>query len=75
MSKENFVFATAAVTALLLAGFPAAVRAAGTPEQRRACTQDAFKFCADVIPNVPRITSCMIANMRKLSPACRAQFK
>jgi len=50
-------------------------QAQGTPEQRWACQQDAFKFCGSEIPNVPRITACMTKNVKKLSPACRAQFK
>jgi hypothetical protein len=50
-------------------------QAEGTLEQRWACEQDAFKFCGNEIPNVPRITACMTKNIKKLSPACRAQFK
>jgi hypothetical protein len=50
-------------------------QAEGTPEQRWACEQDAFKFCGNEIPNVPRITACMTKNIKKLNPACRAQFK
>ena len=50
-------------------------RAQGTPEQRWACTEDAFKFCGNDIPDVPRITACMIKNIKQLSPVCRAQFK
>jgi hypothetical protein len=49
-------------------------QAEGTPEQRWACEQDAFRFCGYEIPNVPRITACMAKNIKKLSPACRAQF-
>jgi len=44
-------------------------------EQRWACERDALKFCGNEIPNVPRITSCMSKNIKKLSPACRAQFR
>jgi hypothetical protein len=50
-------------------------QAQGTHEQRLACTEDAFKFCGAEIPNVPRITECMIKNLKQLSPVCRAQFK
>jgi hypothetical protein len=52
-----------------------ASQAQGTPEQRMACTEDAFKFCGADIPDVPRITACMIKNLKQLSPVCRAQFK
>jgi len=44
-------------------------------DQRWACERDAFKFCGNEIPDVPRITSCMTRNIKKLSPACRAQFR
>jgi hypothetical protein len=49
--------------------------AQGTFEQRRACRQDALKFCRDEVPDVPRITACMMKNLKSLSPLCRAQFR
>lgn len=49
--------------------------AAGTPEQRRACKQDAMRLCREFVPNVKRITACMERNVDKLSPLCRTQFK
>ena len=61
--------------ALVIFAFVGGCDAAGTPEQRRACRHDAFKFCGNEIPDVPRITACMQKNLKKLSPACRAQFK
>ena len=65
--------ACAAIT--LLAAAPSSVHAAGTPDQRRACRQDAMKFCRQFIPDVKRITACMEKNVRKLSPPCRKQFR
>jgi len=47
----------------------------GTSEQRVACRNDAWSFCREEIPDVERITACMIKNLKKLSPPCRAQFK
>jgi hypothetical protein len=47
----------------------------GTAEQRSACEHDAFAFCRSEIPNVDRITACMVKNLKKLSPRCRAQFR
>ena len=32
-----------------------------TPEQQQACTGDAFRLCGDAIPDVDRVTACMIA--------------
>lgn len=49
--------------------------AAGTPEQRRACRSDAMRLCRQFVPNVQRVTACMEKNIRRLSPACRAQFR
>jgi hypothetical protein len=53
--------------AVALAAFTAPSMAAGTPEQRRACTQDAFKYCSSEIPDVARITVCMVKN-RGINP-------
>jgi hypothetical protein len=64
----------AAVTAYVVALTEPGL-AQGTPEQRWACEEDAFKFCGKEIPNVERITACMNKNVKKLSPGCRAQFK
>jgi hypothetical protein len=30
-----------------------------TPEQKRACTPDVYRFCAGEIPNVHAITLCL----------------
>lgn len=59
----------------LLAAAPSAADAAGTPEQRRACRQDAMRLCREFVPDVKRITACMQKNVRKLSPLCRRQFR
>jgi hypothetical protein len=51
---------------------PLSVAAQGTPEQRAACEGDARRLCGQYIPDVNRITSCMVQMRRHLSPACRA---
>jgi len=58
-----------------VATFSTTSNAEGTPEQRWACEQDAFKYCSSEIPSVSRVTTCMTKNLKKLSPPCRAQFK
>jgi hypothetical protein len=45
-----------------------------TPEQQQACTSDAFRVCGSEIPDVDRVTACMVRNKAQLSPPCRAQF-
>jgi hypothetical protein len=59
------------VSALLLAGTAHAY----TPEQQQACTGDAFRLCGSEIPNIDRITACMIRNRASLSPGCRVFFR
>src|SRR3978361_217810 len=46
-----------------------------TPEQQQACTPDAFRLCGDAIPDVDRVTACMIARRAQLSPGCRMYFR
>jgi hypothetical protein len=46
-----------------------------TPEQQQACTGDAFRLCGPEIPNVDRVTVCMIRNRAQLSPGCRVYFR
>jgi hypothetical protein len=46
-----------------------------TPEQQQACTPDAFRLCGDAIPDVDRVTACMIARKAQLSPGCRVYFR
>ena len=61
-------------TALAVSAWPAAGQSY-TPEQEQACTGDAFRLCSSEIPDVSRVTACMVAKKSQLSPACRAQFR
>jgi len=61
-------------TAFAVSMWPATSRAY-TPEQEQACTSDAFRLCSSEIPNVDRVTACMVAKKSQLSPPCRAQFR
>jgi hypothetical protein len=45
-----------------------------TPEEQQACQPDAFRLCSSEIPDVDRITACMIAKRSQLSPDCRRFF-
>jgi len=63
------------VGALVLFTTCAAPAQDGAAEQRWACQHDAFAYCSSEIPNVERITACMVKNLKKLSPLCRAQFR
>jgi hypothetical protein len=46
-----------------------------TPEQQQACSGDAFRLCGPEIPDVDRVTVCMIRNRAQLSPGCRVYFR
>jgi hypothetical protein len=63
------------VAAALYASLLATAAQAYTPEQQQACTGDAFRLCGDAIPNVDRVTVCMIRNRAQLSPGCRVYFR
>lgn len=70
--SRSFSFALMlALAALLLPGRSEAY----TPDQQQACTPDAFRLCGPEIPDVDRITACMIRNKAQLSPACRVFFR
>ncbi len=61
-------------TALLVSVWPAASQAY-TPEQEQACSGDALRLCGADVPDVDRITACMIRNKSQLSPGCRVFFR
>ncbi len=41
-------------------------------EARQQCTGDAFRLCSSEIPNIPKITACMIKHRSDLSTGCRS---
>ena len=68
--KLGWMFATA----LCISSLPTAGQAY-TPEQQQACSGDAFRLCGPEIPDVDRVTACMIARKAELSPGCRVFFR
>ena len=46
-----------------------------TQEEQAACQPDAFRLCSSEIPDVDRVTACMVAKKSQLSPQCRAFFR
>jgi len=40
-------------------------------EAQSMCSGDAFRLCSSDIPNIPKITSCMISKRASLSTGCR----
>jgi|KBSSwiStaDraftv2_1062776.scaffolds.fasta_scaffold879857_1 hypothetical protein len=71
MDLNPCIAAALVVIAALLV--PAAARAY-TAEQEQACTSDAFRLCSSEIPDVDRVTACMVRRKAELSPPCRIQF-
>ncbi len=45
------------------------------PEQQQACSDDAFRLCSADIPDIDRVTACMIRKQDQLTPGCRVYFK
>jgi hypothetical protein len=41
-------------------------------EAQSMCSGDAFRLCSSEIPNIPKITACMIKQRANLSSGCRA---
>jgi hypothetical protein len=77
VSSFSFAAMTAACGLAWAASFvpaPAAAQSRGTPEQQQACQPDAMRLCSEFVPDVDRITACMIKNRIRLSPACHAVF-
>ena len=46
-----------------------------TQEQQQLCTGDAMRLCGAEIPDVDRVTACMVRQRSQLSPGCRAFFR
>ena len=57
--------------AIAAMGVGSAAAQQGTPEARQACTPDAMRLCSDFIPEVAKVTRCMMAKRGQLSAACR----
>jgi hypothetical protein len=70
----RFKFGLMLAMALAVLAMPTAGRAY-TDEEQQACTGDAFRLCSAEIPDVDRVTVCMVRNKSQLSPGCRAFFR
>ena len=74
VQSRNFQLGLMLATALSVSMLPAASKAY-TPEQEQACSGDALRLCGAFVPDVDRITVCMIENKSQLTPGCRAFFR
>jgi hypothetical protein len=72
--SRNFQLGLLLASALSFSMLPSASEAY-TPEQQQACSNDAFRLCGPEIPDVDRVTACMVARKAELSPGCRVFFR
>ena len=56
-------------------GMLTTVSQAYTQEQQQLCTGDAMRLCGAEIPDVDRVTACMIRQRAMLSDGCKAVFR
>ena len=62
------------VTSFALAALGTAANAY-TPEQEQMCTGDAMRLCSSEIPDLERVTACMVQKRAQLSDGCKAVFQ
>jgi hypothetical protein len=67
LRQAGLVLAVAASVAAL----SSTSRFAFSDEAQRMCTGDAFRLCSSDIPDIPKITACMIKHRASLSSGCR----
>jgi hypothetical protein len=60
---------------LCLTFAPLAARADQQQDDQNACMQDAQTVCGQFIPDRDKVAHCLMANRRKISPACRTALK
>ncbi|MBR1087899.1 hypothetical protein JQ621_10545 [Bradyrhizobium manausense] len=71
---KNRLLLAALMMVSLGAGSALAQEDRGTPEQRAACTPDAFRLCASYIPDATNVEACLRQRKSDLGEACRAVF-
>ena len=65
----------AGLALVLAASFSAVASTSGfafSAEAQQMCTGDAFRLCGSEIPNISKITACMMKQRANLSSGCRA---
>jgi hypothetical protein len=67
-------FSKTIIAATFVFGMLTTASHAYSPEQQQLCTGDAMRLCSSEIPDVARITACMIRQKAQLSDGCRSVF-
>ncbi|WP_245471217.1 hypothetical protein [Bradyrhizobium genosp. SA-3] len=71
MTRYQTIAALFAVATTAVA-FQSSPGLAFSSEAQQMCSGDAMRLCSSEIPDIPRITACMVRNKARVSPACRA---
>ena len=64
--------ATLAALAISASALATSPSLAFTQEAQQMCSGDAMRLCSAEVPDIPRITACMVRNKSQVSPGCRA---
>jgi hypothetical protein len=72
--SSNFQFSLMLAATLSCLLWPVAGQAY-TADEQQACSGDAFRLCSAEIPDIDRVTVCMVRNKSQLSPGCRVYFR
>jgi hypothetical protein len=75
IAQSRFFQFGSIVAAAISFSMPSTAAYAYTAEQEQMCTADAFRLCSSDIPDVDRVTACMIRQRSQLSPGCKAFFR
>ena len=63
------------VASVMTLGLLTTASFAYTQEQQQLCTGDAMRLCSSEIPDVDRVTACMIRNQALLGDGCKSVFR
>ena len=77
MAKSILKLASEILVLLCLASSPGFAQSAhqGTPQEQKACSRDASKFCRSQLGDDRAVQQCLLQNRTKLSAACQKVFQ
>lgn len=75
LSRLNIGGGKLLIATTLAFGMLTTVCHAYSAEQEQLCTGDAMRLCSSEIPDVERVTACMIRQRASLSDGCKSVFQ
>lgn len=66
---------TLALTLLVASAPLALAQHSGTPQEQKACSRDASRFCRQYLGNDNEVQACLQQNRTRLSSACKKVFE